>query len=311
MVTIHTKPEVSIIMATYNRAHLIEESLTSIQNQTFENWECIIIDDGSTDETSAILQPYLKNFRFRYLPRSAKHKKGLPGCRNYGIELAIGDYIVFFDDDDVAHPDHFKITIPILKKNDFHFCHYTREVFFGEFDREFNRSLNYSSQHIDYKNLDKIITHELPFNSCAVIWKKECFSSNKFNEDLLYAEEWELYSRLLSNGYTGISIDKTLYYGRKHNASNTGEFYLGNKIRRESKIKAIQLVSENLKDKKLLTPFLTRYFIQLAFLLNDKALINFLGKLTNLSRADIYRYQMIRKYYPLISKYLRFKKKYL
>ncbi|WP_405199461.1 glycosyltransferase family 2 protein [Christiangramia sp. LLG6405-1] len=305
------KPEVSIIMATYNRAHLIIESLISIQNQTFENWECIIIDDGSTDETSAQLEPYLSDSRFRYLPRSAKHKKGLPGCRNYGIELAKGDYIVFFDDDDIAHPDHFKITIPILKENDFQFCHYTREVFFGEFNREFNRNLNYGYKHINYKNLDKIITHELPFNSCAVIWKKECFFNNRFHEDLLYAEEWELYSRLLSNGFTGISIDKTLYFGRKHNASNTGEFYLGNKIRRESKIKAIKLVAQNLMEKELLTPLLTRYFIQLAFLLNDRALINFLGKLTNLSRIQIYRYQMIRKYYPLISRYLRFKKQYL
>ncbi|WP_037316570.1 glycosyltransferase family 2 protein [Salegentibacter sp. Hel_I_6] len=311
MVTLHKKPEVSIIMATYNRAHLIHESLTSIQNQTFENWECIIIDDGSTDETKEAIKPSLSDSRFRYLPRSAKHKKGLPGCRNYGIELAKGDYIVFFDDDDIAHPNHFKITIPILKKNDFHFCHYTREVFFGEFNREFNRNLNYSSKHIDYKNLEKIITHELPFNSCAVIWKKECFFNNRFNEELLYAEEWELYSRLLSNGFTGISIDKTLYFGRKHNASNTGEFYLGDKIRRESKIKAIQLVAINLQEKELLTPFLTRYFIQLAFLLNDRALINFLGKLTNLSRTKIYRYQVIRRYYPLISKYLRFKKKYL
>ncbi len=58
--SIHAKPEVSIIMATYNRAHLIEESLISIQNQTFENWECIIIDDGSTDETSEVIKTFLK-----------------------------------------------------------------------------------------------------------------------------------------------------------------------------------------------------------------------------------------------------------
>ena len=108
-------PQVSIIMATYNRAHLIEETLDSILNQSFINWECLIIDDGSTDNTTEVLRPYLlKDLRLRYSERTKDHKKGLSGCRNQGLELAKGDYIIFFDDDDMVHPDNLKICMEVL-----------------------------------------------------------------------------------------------------------------------------------------------------------------------------------------------------
>ena len=82
------KPIVTIIMATYNRAHFIVETLQSIQNQTFENWECIIIDDGGTDNTNEVIAPILeKDTRFQFVKRTDSYQKGLPGCRNYGLDL--------------------------------------------------------------------------------------------------------------------------------------------------------------------------------------------------------------------------------
>ena len=75
-------------MATYNRAHFIVETLRSIQNQIFESWQCLIIDDGGTDNTLEIITSILnKDSRFKFLKRPDNYKKGLPGCRNYGIDL--------------------------------------------------------------------------------------------------------------------------------------------------------------------------------------------------------------------------------
>jgi glycosyltransferase involved in cell wall biosynthesis len=86
--------EVTIIMATYNRGHFIKETLRSIQKQTFENWECIIVDDGGTDNTSEIVAPICEqDTRFQFVKRTSDYG-GLPGCRNY-IRLE-GDYIIFF-----------------------------------------------------------------------------------------------------------------------------------------------------------------------------------------------------------------------
>jgi glycosyltransferase involved in cell wall biosynthesis len=95
-------PKVSIIMATYNRAHFIVETLVSIQNQTFLDWECIIVDDGGTDNTKEVIKPIIEeDKRFLYVQRDDIYQKGLPGCRNNGLDIAKGDYIIFFDDDDI------------------------------------------------------------------------------------------------------------------------------------------------------------------------------------------------------------------
>ena len=80
----------------------------------------------------------------------------------------------------------------------------------------------------------------------------------------MYAEEWELYSRIISNGVKGISISKSLFYGRKHPDSNTGEFYRNDPIRRKSNAEAVYLVVKNLKETNLLTQTILRYFIQMS-----------------------------------------------
>jgi glycosyltransferase involved in cell wall biosynthesis len=261
----NTIPKVSIIMATYNRAHYILQSLQSIQSQTFHDWECLIIDDGGTDSTQDILETILKqDSRFKFYIRTSDYQKGLPGSRNYGLDLAKGDYIIFFDDDDIAHPQNLELCVFELSKSEVKFCRYLREVFFEDIDFEFSYSKEYSSFYIDTNDIEKILKNELPFNSCAVMWKKECFVNNRFIEHLMYAEEWELYSRLILSGINGVSINKCLFYGRKHPNSNTGEFYTDNPIRKKSKKDAILLVINNLKEKKLISNSLLHYFIQIS-----------------------------------------------
>jgi glycosyltransferase involved in cell wall biosynthesis len=241
------------------------ETLLSIRNQTFDSWECLIIDDGGNDNTFEVITQLLNSdSRFTYHLRPGCYQKGLSGSRNYGLDLAKGEFIIFFDDDDIVHPQNLELCVLELGNNDVKFCRYFRDVFFGKFDYEFSYSKEYSSFFIDANDIEKILKNELPFNSCAVMWKKECFINNRFVEHLMYAEEWELYSRLISSGITGISIDKCLFYGRKHPNSNTGEFYSDNPIRRASKKDAILLVIHNLKEKNLITDPLLHYFFQMS-----------------------------------------------
>ena len=75
---------VSIIMPIYNRAHLIIETLNSIKKQTYQNWECLIIDDGSTDNTSEVVINYAaQDTRFKFYTRPETSVKGPSSCRNY------------------------------------------------------------------------------------------------------------------------------------------------------------------------------------------------------------------------------------
>ncbi|WP_431243042.1 glycosyltransferase family 2 protein [Flavobacterium sp. P21] len=258
-------PKVSIIMATYNRSHFILETLVSIENQSYKNFECLIIDDGGIDNTFEIIGPLIeKDQRFKYFKRPDQYVKGLPGSRNYGLDLAKGEYIIFFDDDDIVHPQNLELCIKELSDTDIYFCRYIRSVFFENFHYNFDYSKEYGSFYIDVKDIERMLKNELPFNSCAVMWKALCFENNRFTEHLMYAEEWELYSRILTSGYRGISIEKCLFFGRKHPNSNTGEFYRNNQIRVESKQNAILLVVENLQAKKLLNYSLMRYFMHLS-----------------------------------------------
>jgi glycosyltransferase involved in cell wall biosynthesis len=268
-------PKVTIIMATYNRASFIVETLQSIHNQTFTDWECLIVDDGGTDNTAEVIALVLEqDKRFLLLKRPDAYLKGLPGCRNYGIDIAKGEYVIFFDDDDIAHPQNLELCVKELSTKDISFCRYLRSVFAGDFNRKFDFSKEYTSFYIGLNDIERVLKNELPFNSCAVMWKKGCFEENRFVEMLMYAEEWELYSRILSNGFKGISIDKCLFYGRKHPNSNTGEFYNSNPIRIASKKEAIRLITFNLARKKILTESLLKYLSGLAIVFRDTKLLN-------------------------------------
>jgi GalNAc5-diNAcBac-PP-undecaprenol beta-1,3-glucosyltransferase len=250
-------------MATFNRAHFILETISSIQNQTYLDWECIIIDDGGTDNTLEVITPILnKDSRFKFLKRPDNYKKGLPGCRNYGLDLAQGDYIIFFDDDDIVHADNLKICLESLNNESLDFCHYQKLSFDGESpSMKKHQTVSAIEKKLNKDNIEKVITQKIGLASCTVMWKSKCFREIRFNENLLYAEEWECYSRIISADFKGIIIDSILYFNRKHPNSNTGEFFTNNPIRRASQADAIVLVLQNLKDKHLLNETLIRYFI--------------------------------------------------
>ncbi|NJM80308.1 MAG: glycosyltransferase family 2 protein [Flavobacterium sp.] len=100
---------ISIIIPVFNRQHLIIETLVSIQNQTFQNWECIIVDDGSTDNTVEIIsEQIIGDERFHLFKRPTHLKKGPSSCRNYAFSKAKGQFIQFFDSDDIMHPEHLQ-----------------------------------------------------------------------------------------------------------------------------------------------------------------------------------------------------------
>lgn len=289
-------------MATYNRGHLIKESLESIQNQTFSNWECLIIDDGSEDNTANLVDKYTsKDSRFTYLPRSQDYKKGLPGCRNQGLDLAKGEFIVFFDDDDIVHPENLQACYNLLKGNDFQFCRYEKKPFWMTTDEiDFKPIKDPKFKIFKCSDLDKMIIGRIPFASCCVLWDKKCFENIRFNENLMYAEEWECYSRILSTGYKGLLIDEVLYYNRKHRNSNTGEFYRKDKKRLSSKITGSNLIIKHLGEKKLLSNRLKKFFIQLGFQLKSLEIIDNTLHYSGAGFFEKLKYKIGFKAYPVL-----------
>jgi glycosyltransferase involved in cell wall biosynthesis len=110
------KYKISVIIPTYNRAHIIKDALESVLMQTYSNWECIIIDDGSTDHSERLIKEFLAiDNRFKFIKRPPSKNKGAATCRNIGLENATGDYIQFLDSDDFIATNKFEVQIKLLK----------------------------------------------------------------------------------------------------------------------------------------------------------------------------------------------------
>lgn len=98
---------ISVIVTVYNREAFLNECLTSLEHQTYKNFEAIIVDDGSTDESLEIIQTYTARDP-RFILIASQHV-GFPEAKNIGLQNAKGDYIIFLDSDDSAYPDWLKI----------------------------------------------------------------------------------------------------------------------------------------------------------------------------------------------------------
>jgi len=104
---------VSIIVPTYNRSHLIGEAIQSVIDQSYENWELIIVDDGSTDDTRKRVEEF-KDDRIRYY--FIEHSGIIGNVRNVGLRYVRGDYIAFLDSDDIWLPNKLDYQLSLLKK---------------------------------------------------------------------------------------------------------------------------------------------------------------------------------------------------
>jgi glycosyltransferase involved in cell wall biosynthesis len=107
-------PYFTIIIPTHNRAHRLPKALESILAQTYENWECIIVDDASTDNTEEVIKHYIKDSRFHYIKNAINQERC--NSRNIGIKAAKGAYICFLDSDDYHLPDHLSSFYSIIKE---------------------------------------------------------------------------------------------------------------------------------------------------------------------------------------------------
>ncbi|MCR4696216.1 MAG: glycosyltransferase [Lachnospiraceae bacterium] len=112
---------VSIIMPSYNTAAYIAESIRSVINQSFQNWELLIVDDCSTDDTDEVVRPFLEDTRIRYIKNDIN--SGAAVSRNRALREAKGKWIAFLDSDDLWMADKLEKQIKFMEENDYHFSY--------------------------------------------------------------------------------------------------------------------------------------------------------------------------------------------
>ena len=211
----------SIIIPTFNRSYLLGETLDSIIAQTHSNWECIVVDDGSSDYTEELMGFYVfADTRISFLNRPFTRSKGANACRNYGFELSKGDYVNWFDDDDIMQPEKLELQLRSLENSNLSFSVCQTLVFqdtVNNFVGLRNKMIISNQAFHDY------LTMKIGWMTPSALWKKDFLREHQylFDEDIKAAQEWEFHLRMLNKSPEYVVIDKALVYIRKHEHSIT------------------------------------------------------------------------------------------
>ena len=126
-----SSPKVSVVIPCYNQAHFLTEAVESVVEQTFTDWECLIVNDGSPDNTSEVSRKLIERYPGKRIKLLEKPNGGLADARNYGIAWAQGKYILPLDSDDMIHPDMLSKTVHFLDNNPSIAIVYTDLMHFG------------------------------------------------------------------------------------------------------------------------------------------------------------------------------------
>jgi glycosyltransferase involved in cell wall biosynthesis len=201
----------SIVIPTYNRAHLIEDTLKSVINQTNKNYEIIIVDDGSTDNTEEVVRKYLSDSVNYYKIENSERA----AARNYGTKKANGRYINWFDSDDEMLPHHVQTIVNIAEENNF------PEVITLNYDIKNSITKKIKPNRTDFKwfslKKDDFLIKGNFLGCNSVIVRKDIAIQNLFNEKraLSASEDYELWLKIKAQ-YNFIHTDEITSYLIQH-----------------------------------------------------------------------------------------------
>ncbi|MCX8009673.1 MAG: glycosyltransferase family 2 protein, partial [Ignavibacteria bacterium] len=230
------KPLVSVIIPCYNQAVYLEDSLGSVINQTFKDWECIIINDGSTDQTNNKAMDLILTNLDKKILLLEKENGGLSSARNFGIRYSNGSFILPLDADDKIHHSFLEKTVNFLKNNpNFHFV-YTDQQQFGKINKlivtkEWNKREIAIFNFIAY---------------CTLYIKEIWLNLGGYNPNMKYGyEDWDFWVGCAEQELIGKRLPEALFYYRVKSES-----MLTNAVKHDEKLKAQIIVNH----PKIFTP---------------------------------------------------------
>jgi glycosyltransferase involved in cell wall biosynthesis len=218
-------PLISIIIPSYNRENLIREALDSIIEQTYTNWECIVIDDRSTDGTDAILKEYSnRDNRFIVISKPLELKQGASVSKNLGLQLARGEYIQFLDSDDILAENKLEKQFDALKKEDekvISVCVTSnfkeiKDAVVLDFDRK--DYLNFNNPEEYFELIGEIGGYYAP--ESFLISKGLIDFSGHWNENLTLNDDGEFFFRIIYNSSKIVFINETFVRHRQSTGDN-------------------------------------------------------------------------------------------
>jgi GT2 family glycosyltransferase len=239
-------PTVSILMSVHNGEKYLEQTLQSITSQTYTDFEVIIINDCSTDQTSNILGKYKDNEKFKIINNESC--LGLTKSLNIGISKARGKYIARLDADDIALPERLSIQKQFLDDNKDIVCIGSASIIIDENGNKtgFKKVVS----NIDTLKFRMILANQISHPSA--FFRTEIIKKiGGYNENYKYAQDFNLWSRLLKAGYKISNIEKPLILYRVHNKSISAEMRRRRRAQPQRRRRAALPVKAHLRPRAL------------------------------------------------------------
>jgi len=211
-------PSVSVIIPTYNREHFLQECIESVLSQTFKDYELIVVDDGSTDQTEDFLKPY--DNKFQYIKQE---QKGPSSARNTGIQYSAGEWICFLDSDDLWLQGKLAAQMKFLAANqDFKIC-YTEEIWYRK-----NKRVNPAKKHQKFSGwiYQKMLPLCIISPSSVMIHHSVLDLIGTFDEELPACEDYDLWLRI-GAGYPIYLLQEKLIIKRNGHSGQQSQKYWG------------------------------------------------------------------------------------
>lgn len=218
-------PFFSIVLPTYNRAHLLSGAINSVLNQSFDSWELLVVDDGSTDNTQSLVQSF-PDKRIRYIYQDNAERSA---ARNNGINQAKGEYICFLDSDDSYDQHHLKKVYEAIESNKFQDAIYVVSSTAVKADSKEQTKINIK---LGSNDMETVLLNSI--TPGQFITPAKIIESCGFNEKIRISEDTEILVRLVQKLPLYILAVHTLIYIKHDDNSVNTDRYNAFKDRKET-----------------------------------------------------------------------------
>ena len=254
-------PTVSVIIHTYNNEKFIAETVESVLNQTYKDYEIIVVDDGSVDGTRDALMPYMQKIRYHY-----KENGGIASAKNEGIKLSQTEYVAFLDHDDLWVSDKLQLQMECFSENPQVGLVYAKYTSFRD-----GKELRTKPEKGYSGWIFKELLAKSFIQTSTVVVKKECLNAvGPYDESFSLGDEYDMFLRISKKFQCGF-VDKGLTRYRVHetNASNNDFLFDNENLGVYKKIYNNSTGLDG-EEKKILRKRIARYSMKVAEGLNSQ-----------------------------------------
>jgi glycosyltransferase involved in cell wall biosynthesis len=253
-----TAPLVSIVIPTKNRSDLLRQALDSLRAQTYPNWEALIVDDGSTDDTPKVLAEIAAaDPRFRPL-RNPGPRHGASASRNFGERAAAGKYVIFLDSDDALAPSCLERRVQVMEEEPaLDFAVFPTRVFLEKFGDSAVLWNIFTAE----SDLDRFLRLDVPWQTAGPIWRKASLARvGPWDERIRSWQDWEFHIRALLVGSRYRRVPEPDSYWRSMRPGSISHAARSHRFV-ANRVAMLKRIVRALQQRRQMTPVRRRIFV--------------------------------------------------